>query len=266
MLYTRYVDPNNYYYLLLNSAAAVIKRKVGGVTTQLATAPFPTVLGTEYAVRFEASGSNLRGYVNGVLVVSAVDSALTSGIPALAGSNADVTFDNIEVSLNDDFQNGNAAGWTTSGGTWTVTSSSGNYSYNQTNVAAGQFSATRGFTTWTDYGVEARMKVNAFGSSGSGMLFARYTNSSNYYYALLNGTDLVLKKKAGGVASVIATVPLAVSTGTWYTVELLASGADIEVWVGGIRRIRAKDSSLTTGAAGLAGHNVDLSFDDVVIK
>jgi hypothetical protein len=99
------------------------------------------------------------------------------------------------------------------------------------------------------------------------MLRTRFTDANNYYYLLLNGTQAVLKKKDGGVTTTLSTQPFKASPGTWYKVKLVASGASLEGWIGGIRVISVVDNDpLPHGFAALAGHNVDVPFDDVVAE
>ena len=57
----------------------------------------------------------------------------------------------------DDFADGNSTGWTTSGGTWQVTSAE----FRQTGTSS-DARARAGSTAWTDYTVTARIRPTAF--------------------------------------------------------------------------------------------------------
>ena len=90
----RYVDNGNYYYLHLRSGGTVSLRKlVNGTIFTLASAPFAVSLNTQYALRLEVVGNQLRGYVNGVLFLQATDSSHASGISGLMTSKAAAQFD-----------------------------------------------------------------------------------------------------------------------------------------------------------------------------
>ena len=65
--------------------------------------------------------------------------------------------------FSDNFDDGNAAGWTTSGGSWLVVS--GSYQQSGTSSDA---KAQAGTTSWTDYSVQARVRLNSFGSNSPG--------------------------------------------------------------------------------------------------
>lgn len=269
-LHARYTDPGNYYYLLANASSpnpeVQLKKKYQGVTTTLQIVPFAISSGAWNTLRLQVDGGSIKGYVNGNLLINVTDTDLTSGSVRLGGNNVDVKFDDVVVSMADDFEDSNANGWITSNGTWFVMAD-GSSVLTQSDPAAAQFTAYRGSPTWTNYGIEARIKVMTFGSSGSAALRARFTDTSNNYYLLVNGTQAVLKKKKNGVTTTLSTQPFVVNLGTWYKVRLVATGANIEGWIDGIRVISVVDRDpLPGGFAVLSGHNVDVRFDDVIVE
>ena len=108
----------------------------------------------------------------------------------------------------DDFNDGNATGWSTSGGSWSV--ASGVLQQSSTGADA---KAQAGSTSWTNYGVQARVRPNAF-SSGTGRmvgLLARAQNMTNYYSLVLVGSgSLQLRRISGGGVSTLASAATAV--------------------------------------------------------
>jgi pectate lyase len=71
--------------------------------------------------------------------------------------------------FSDDFQDGNADGWSKSGGSWTVVAD-GSSAYRQSSTGA-DAKAHAGTATWANYGVQARVKPIAFnGSNAAGTL------------------------------------------------------------------------------------------------
>ena len=77
---TRYRDSRNYYYLTVRSSGQVSLRKLNnGAITVLATRTFSSPIGTWLDLRLDAVGNQLRGYVNGKLMVQATDGTHTEG-------------------------------------------------------------------------------------------------------------------------------------------------------------------------------------------
>jgi hypothetical protein len=81
----RFVDASNYYYMTVRSSNTLSLRKLtNGVVTVLATVPLTVSAGTSYALRLEAVGNQLRGYVNGRLLLEATDSGHARGMGGAA--------------------------------------------------------------------------------------------------------------------------------------------------------------------------------------
>jgi hypothetical protein len=77
----RFVDASNYYYMTVRSSNTVSLRKLtNGAITVLATVPLTVSANTSYALRLEAVGSQLRGYVNGRLLLEATDTTHARGM------------------------------------------------------------------------------------------------------------------------------------------------------------------------------------------
>jgi hypothetical protein len=90
----RYVDDRNYYYLSLRSGGTVSLRKlVNGTIFTLASAPLAVTLNTQYALRLEVVGTQLRAYVNGALLLQTNDSSHTFGVSGLMTNKAAAQFD-----------------------------------------------------------------------------------------------------------------------------------------------------------------------------
>src|SRR4029434_2819240 len=94
----------------------------------------------------------------------------------------------------DDFEDGNANGWSKSGGSWAVVSD-GSLVYRQSGTSS-DAEARAGSTSMTNYSVQARVKPLGFnGSNRHAALIARAQSSTNYYYlALTNSNQLALRK------------------------------------------------------------------------
>ncbi|GAA1363730.1 pectate lyase family protein [Catellatospora chokoriensis] len=165
---------------------------------------------------------------------------------------------NAATLLSDDFNDGNANGWTTSGGSWSV--SSGAYAQSSTGASA---KALAGSTSWSTATVSAKVRANTFSNStsrGVGVA-ARVQSTSNFYALVLTPTAVQLRK---GSTTVLATAPFSAATGTWYTLALSASGSSLVGSVNGSQLVSVSDGSYPTGRAGLLANYTAASFDDVV--
>jgi len=279
-VFGRYTDINNHYYLLLRhgSNTVELRKKVGGALTTLDSASFTVNLNTTYTLRLKISGTSLTGYVNGVAVLSATDNALVSGSVAVGMFKAKADVNNVYVSssptpsypLADDFQDGNANGWTPVGTTsWSVVNNGSSYVYKQSDMTGGAASYG-GSTSWTDQAIEMSIQItNTLDSTDrwAGPV-ARYTNDNNYYYMTLreNGTA-ELKKIQGGTASVLDSTTFTFSRSTIYDVKLEVVGKTINGYIGGVLVLEAQDpgSTITAGKAGVRMFKAALEVDDVLV-
>jgi hypothetical protein len=112
----------------------------------------------------------------------------------------------------DDFEDQNASGWTTSGGSWSVGVnaaydwSNGSWVYRQTGTS-NTARATIAASSMPNSVVSARIRPTAFNGSNRFVgLLGRYQNSSNFYQvALRSNNQLELSKVVGGTTTVLAT-------------------------------------------------------------
>jgi pectate lyase len=163
----------------------------------------------------------------------------------------------------DDFNDGNATGWSTNGGSWSVTS--GVYGQSSTGADA---KALAGQTSWTNYGVQARVRPNAFGGGSNRLVgvLARVQNSTNYYYlALTNTNQALLGRRVAGGYTTLASGSVSVSTGTFYTLRLEAFGTALRGFVNGQLVASTTASNFASGRIGLTGVSASGSFDDVIV-
>jgi hypothetical protein len=82
---TRFTDASNYYCMTVRSSNTLSLRKVtNGAVTVLGTVPLTVSANTSYALRLEAVGNQLRDYVNGRLLLEAVDTTHARGMGGVA--------------------------------------------------------------------------------------------------------------------------------------------------------------------------------------
>ena len=168
--------------------------------------------------------------------------------------------------FSDDFQDGNSAGWTTSGGTWTVVADGSTQVFRQSGTSS-DARARAGTTTWTNYTVTARVKPTAVnGSNRFAALLARVQSNTSYYYLALRSNNTVeLKKLVGGSSTTLATGAATFTLNSWYTLSLDVSGTTLRGSVNGGTPLVANDSQFASGQVGVATFNAAANFDDVLV-
>lgn len=176
---------------------------------------------------------------------------------------------NAATLLSSNFDDGTASGWTSTSGTWSVVQDAGNNVYSQSSTSEGRTSA--GSQSWTDYSVEAKVKVENFNGANRVYVAGRYQDGNNFYAASLynsNGGKLEIRKKVGGSTTTLKTMDYPLATGTWYTVKLDISGRMISMYVNGTLQLSFEDineTNLTSGAVGLVAFKTVTKFDEVLV-
>ncbi len=164
------------------------------------------------------------------------------------------------VLFQDDFNDGNAAGWSGDSG-WSVVDGV----YQTTNDQSTQ---SAGDPTWTDYSysvmLRARDNANWIG------LYARYQNSDNYYWLQWETNQIHLHRRVGGSTTIVATDSGGFQPNRWHHVEMRLEGRRIRIYTDGQLRIDYTDSSadaLTHGRIALRAGSGSGSwqYDDVLV-
>ncbi|MEV4510150.1 right-handed parallel beta-helix repeat-containing protein [Dactylosporangium sp. NPDC049525] len=168
----------------------------------------------------------------------------------------------------DDFNDGNANGWSKSGGTWSVVTD-GSGVYRQSKAAGDLSRAFAGQTGWSDYTAEARVRPLAFDGTGADRfagLAARSGGSTSYdRVVLLSGNRAELQAVRSGAVTVLGSVSLPVSTGRWYTLRLEESGPTVRGYVDGAL-VGSGPSQSATGRLGVQTFRASADFDDVTAQ
>lgn len=167
--------------------------------------------------------------------------------------------------LRDEFADGDAAGWRTSGGRWQVADEAGLSVYRQSGTSS-DARARAGDAGWTDYSVTARVRPGGVGSDRSRIgVLARVQDDRSYYYLTLRGNHTIeLGKVVRGRLTPLASAPAAVNPGYWSALTLVVKGGTL-VGSGGGRSLSAADTELGAGRIGLTASYAAAAFDDVVV-
>ena len=148
------------------------------------------------------SGSSSGGTAGGASAGSGGASAGSGGASGGRGGSASAGSGGANPSgcpgyaFCDDFEDGDADGWASIGGTWSVIADGGSV-YRGAN---GSGNAIAGTATWTDQTVEARVKVTQFGNTKAGFrggVIARYANATTFYVFLVDGAGSLRVLKDG---------------------------------------------------------------------
>lgn len=170
------------------------------------------------------------------------------------------------VDTGSDFESGQALGWTTNGGTWSVFED-GSKVYGQSDINATNVSSVNGISSLKNYEVQASVKAASFnGTAGIG-LDARYQDANNLYnfQYYTNGGIIKIQKCVEGTWTTLASKAYTFNTGTWYQIKAITNGSSLEFWVNGVKELTATDTSFTTGKFGLYSHRADARFDNVIV-
>lgn len=165
----------------------------------------------------------------------------------------------------DDFEDGDAAGWTPTGGTWIVNLDGTNHVLRQSSLAADALTRN-GSPAWRDYRVTAEVRPESFnGLPGFAGVVARAGSAGDHYALALRPNDTAaLIRTVGGRSQTLATLAVAVDEGRWYRLSLTVDGQQLTGSVDGAS-FGATDGFLYGGPAGLLTTWTTASFDDVVI-
>ena len=167
--------------------------------------------------------------------------------------------------LDDDFQDGDSAGWSPGGGVWSVIDEAGARAYRQGSASAAEATALAGHPTWDDYEFAATLRLLDPGAAG---LVARHADADHHYALLADAAQgrLLLEKRVGGVATTLIAIPWDFSTGEPVRLRLALRGARLTAHVDELQAFTLHDTSLTAGRAGLCTRSARATFDDISIR
>jgi|GEM_PF-1672770 len=281
----RLQNDNNFYLFRINwgTQQAQLLKRTNGSYQYVKSVPLSSpgvVDGQWYELKAEAYGNVIEGYVDGVKLLSYTD----TDAPFLQGASGFrtyaqvVEFDDFNIqpektirTLFDDFEDGNADGWTVAKGSWVVTNDDNGKVYKQTGASANvEGFVTVGDADWTDYTIETKVKAVSRGGAGdaSGIMI-RVNNNNNFYLFRLHWDldSAQLLKRSNGAYSVLTTGSLPfpdVAYGTWYALKVTVHHNVIEGYVNGVKVLSWTDTSepIMNGAAGFRSYAQTVEFDD----
>ena len=170
-----------------------------------------------------------------------------------------------EVYFTEDFELG-SQDWEVQKGDWNLVLDDSNVLQHMSTSTEGRIS--RGDLTWTNYSVQADMKVVDFNGSNRAFLSGRYADGNNFYGVSLSnkkGGLIELRKKVNGSSTVIAQATTELLEDKWYNVKLEMNDQSLKVYLDDQLLIEAEDNSLTSGAVGMVASKVIVNYDNITV-
>jgi len=188
----------------------------------------------------------------------AVAAAVGITATAFAGSSGG------SVSFGDDFEDGNASGWSKSGGSWTVVAD-GTRVLRQSDAGTALAREFAGDSSWTDYTVTARVKaVSLTGSGAAAGIAARAGGAHQFDRLVLAPNAARLEEVRGSTVTVLGSVSLASAASGFHTLRVDVAGGTVSGSVDGVP-VGSGATRLTSGRIGLLTTSAAASFDDVSV-
>jgi lysophospholipase L1-like esterase len=169
-----------------------------------------------------------------------------------------------ETPFADDFNDGNAAGWTTYGGSWSVVSG-------QLNVGSDLGAKALAFgPLFSNLTYDADISA---ASGNPGLLFrasrpAVGIDAYRGYFAGFEGNQAILGKATDGAWTALAVAALPATTSTSRHVRVVAIGSSLKVYVDDMvtPKISVTDGTHTSGAIGVRTFQAAAKFDNLSVR
>jgi hypothetical protein len=200
-------------------------------------------------------GTKMKGRrIQGLLTVGVVAAAALLVVPQAAYA---------ATSVNDNFEDGVANGFTVATGTYSIVTDGATKVY-RTNSAAAR--SVVGDPASTNTEIQASVKVTSWAlTTGQTVgLMTRYTDVNNYYLFIWEDGSLLIRKKVAGTLTTLASTAFTLTTGTWYTFKGKVDGSTLTMSVNGVQMLSTSTTGLTAGRVGLVSFNGDVRYDNVV--
>lgn len=231
--------------------------------------------GVTHTLALDFQGSQVSVIFNGTTVIQVTDATLSSGAVALDVSNQPVRFDDVLVTsgattlFSDDFSPRPLRNWTASpltGGVWSA--SSGTASYD----GGGHTQLYAGDSAWTDYTVEAKVRVTNAADYPGGIRGRLSTLTGGSYAAWIYPGSGKVKLWRNSVwhvdtppSSMLAEANVSIATNTFHTLAIRFQGSRIRVSFNGTVVIDVTDTTYSSGAVALDVSNQPIEYDDVLV-
>jgi hypothetical protein len=160
-----------------------------------------------------------------------------------SSASVSVNVNNAAFIFSDDFEDGNANGWTFTAGTWSVVNG-------DLTGSAQNGSALSPAFTCTVCTIETDVRVQT--ASGRASVYGWYQSSSTNVELQIwdDKNRFVLKQMSAGTVLASQTVSRTVATGTYYHIKLVFNGSNFQVYVDNVLIITLAPGNTPSGKAG----------------
>jgi len=184
--------------------------------------------------------------------------------------------DNVKLSqafsesqlFDDNFDDGNDLQWTHILGSWNV--ESGEYSQDS-GLTDTYYFTTEGYGNWTDYMLEARIKViQPYGTVNAPSVLVRFKNLDNFYMCQLriDQNSLYIMKRFSGAWTLLNSTTFVTNLDEWHALKCKVEGNKIFAYLHnsthGIN-LQATDNDIDKGRIGLSNYNSHTHFDNISV-
>jgi Secretion system C-terminal sorting domain/Bacterial Ig domain/Right handed beta helix region len=267
-----------------NSQSVYIFKRIDGLWTQLGVYATPILINTNYVLKLSMSGTNLKAYWNGALVISVTDATYTATgyTGVVTGTNYSsiaVTWDDFTLTSPTLFtDNFNRANSNTIGASWTERYTAANYQIvsNKIKLTSNDGSVTTAYTTsglvFPNYSVQATLNFSGLSSifAGVGGRMTNYiTGDFNGYTAFAepSAQRVYIFKRINEVWTELGSYATPIAINTNYILKLAMNGTSLKAYWNGALVISVTDATYTaTGYTGVAtgnGYNpTTVTWDD----
>jgi hypothetical protein len=185
-------------------------------------------------------------------------------VAAAAGITVNAFAGTGTSSFTDDFEDGNTAGWSKSGGSWSVVTD-GNKVLRQADARAALARQFAGDSAATDYTVRARVKaLTLTGATASAGIAARAGGAHQFDRLVLAPGAVRLEEVRGSAVTVLGSLKLASAASGWHTLRLEVSGSRVRGLVDG-SPVGDAAAKLAKGRFGVLTTTAAAEFDDVTV-
>jgi len=172
----------------------------------------------------------------------------------------------VPAIVQDDFEDGDAAGWQQQTGQFQVVRRGVSLVLRQTETS-GPASAVLTDSNYMTESVTADIRIREFDGEDRWVgLATRYRDADNHYHVTLRASGtLDLRRVRGGDTRVLASQPFPVVENGSYRLRVESAGSRHRVFVNGVQQLAAIDPVFGRGRVALMTHGATADFDNVLV-
>jgi hypothetical protein len=169
-----------------------------------------------------------------------------------------------DAALQFDFENGDTAGWSKSGGSWSVVADGGSNALRQSDAGRDLARMFAGDSDWTDYTLQGRVRpVDLSAADAAAGIVARADGARRFVRLVLVSDGARLQEVRGSAVTTLGSAKLA-SAG-WHTLKLSVDDGQVTGYVDNVLVGQVAGIAQTKGRIGVQTVHATASFDDITV-